>query len=564
MRKELVYGAVFVIVAAMIIWLAQRQPAREVSAPDNSVSAADVAASAPDVPAPAATNDLPAPGSMHAETADAGITATNLPEEHAWLDDELIVRLDGNAAARRVEDALAAKGIIVMRRVGQLGLWRVKLPEGMSLPDAEALLRETDGIAGTARNLRTELPKDIGELPLLESGAPVEPVMRNGRALVGLVNPAEEISYGRNCLVAVLDTGIDQSHPDLMHSVLGGYNFVDDNADTRDLHGHGTACAGIITGSGQGADSVKGIAPKAHVIPVKVMNELGRGNAFSVIEGIVYAVDRGARVISLSIGSRGDCAAVRDAIEYAWRRGALVVAAAGNDGREGVAAPAHDEHVVGVGAVDGNLQRAPFSNYGAQLALVAPGAAVYTTARDKGYMLFSGTSAAVPFVAGGLAALYGSRSGLTAEDAMDALIVAADNLGSGGHDHEFGYGLLNVRRLLFSRTDRVYDLALTTIYFDPPELRLGMSAEVVFVVQNRGSRPVRGAKLITRIAGAAQEHVLGALQPSQCVELHRTMTIPAAMPDQTLRVEGAVYLREADADPANNGRVIVLQPSLWM
>lgn len=562
MRNELFYGAGVALVVALIMWLAMRPALEEPPRPAPVTLAPQVVI----VPATEEMN-LPVAEVREEPVATNASELAGVPavaaEEPPWVGDELIVRLDRSASARAVEDAIAGLGIVTLRRAGPLGLLRVKLPDGMALTNADALLRSVNGVADTERNLRTELPKEVGDLPLLESGAPLAPVGQRGREMIGLDNPAEETRYGRNCIVAVLDTGIDQSHPDLMHCLLGGYNFIDDNGDTRDLHGHGTACAGIIAGSGLGAESVKGIAPKAHIIPVKVMNEAGRGTAFDVVEGILYAVDRGARVISLSAAATGASGAVLDAIEYAWQRGALVIAAAGNEGRDSVAFPANDTRVISVGAVDANLQRAPFSNYGDDLMLVAPGVAVYTTARDKRYTHLSGTSAAVPFVAGALAAFIGSRSGVTAEEARDAVIRAADNLGRAGHDREYGFGIINARRLLFSRTDRVYDMALSTIYFEPPELRLGMEADVHFVVQNRGSRPVRGAKLITRIAGMPETHFLSELQPSECVEVRRRMTIPAAMPDQPLRIEGAVMLREADAMPHDNGRVVTLQPSLW-
>ncbi|MCX7848458.1 MAG: S8 family serine peptidase, partial [bacterium] len=379
----------------------------------------------------------------------------------------------------------------------------------------------------------------------------------------GLDNPAAEAHYGRNCIVALLDTGIDATHPDLMHCVLGGYNFVDDNGDTRDLHGHGTACAGIIAGNGLGAHSVKGIAPRAYVMAVKVMDASGRGTAFDVVEGPLYAVERGARVINLSMSAQGESEAVREAIAYAWQRGAVVVAAAGNEGRDEVAFPGSVGEVISVGAVDGLLQRAPFSNYGGKLTVVAPGVAVLTTAREKGYMEFSGTSAAAPFIAGALAALIGDRSGITAEEAYRAVTQAADNLGRGGRDAEFGYGIVNVRRLLADPRDRIYDVAMTTIYFDPPTLRLGTEAQVYFVIQNRGTRLIRNARVVTRVGGSRVEHTLGDLQPSQCVEVQRSLKLPESFGGQPVRVEGMVMLQEIDVAPYNNGRAVTLHPSVW-
>lgn len=565
MRYQITCAVIFALCVAGLIWVMTRQntgPAARQDLSTNTTIVAAVAGQTDEVSVESPT--IHASQSEETLAEEARVGTTNMPEaETPWVKDELIVRVGPQGSLRAVMDALASKGFVTLRRVGALGLLRVKVPEGMGLEEAEALLREMEGVEGSERNYWTELPREVGELPLLETGMPLAPVLRRGREMVGLNNPAGEVGYGRNCFVALLDTGVDATHPDLMHCILNGYNFVDDNGDTRDLHGHGTACAGIIAGNGLGATSVKGIAPKAYVIPVKVLDASGRGTAFDVVEGLLYAVERGARVINLSLSARGESAAVRDALQYVRERGAIVVAAAGNEGFEAVGFPGNVPHVISVGAVDGNWQRAPFSNYGEALTMVAPGVAVYTTARERGYMQFSGTSAAAPFVAGALAALIGSRSSISAEEAYHAAVAAADTLGRAGHDPEYGYGIINVRRLLYSPNDKVYDVALSSIYFNPPRLQLGMEAEVHFVIQNRGTRAVRGARVVTRVGGESYQHWLEELAPSQAVEVSRRLVLPASMPEQPLRVEGVVMLRQADAEPHNNGRAVTLHPSVW-
>ena len=214
---------------------------------------------------------------------------------------------------------------------------------------------------------------------------------------------AWDITRGSSAVVvAVLDTGVDSSHPDLAEAVVPGYDFVNRDADPADDEGHGTAVAGVIAARGNNGEGVAGACWACRVMPVKVLDATGSGSTSTVAAGIVWAADRGASVINLSLGSPGNTAALSDAVAYAVRKGVLVVAAAGNNGAATPFYPAAEPGVLGVAATDLEDHLYSWSNRGAWVRIAAPGCT--PTAVPGGYGNLCGTSAAAPLV-GGLAAL---------------------------------------------------------------------------------------------------------------------------------------------------------------
>jgi subtilisin family serine protease len=278
----------------------------------------------------------------------------------------------------------------------------------------------------------------------------------------------------------------------------------------------------------------------------------------------LYAVDRGARIINLSIGTQGDSQIVRDAIDYALQHGVVIVAAAGNDGTESILFPACYEKVICVGAVDAEMNHAPFSNRGGTLDVVAPGVAVYTAAPGKRYVSFSGTSAAAPFVSGALAALLTENPYMSPDEIRQRLVGNADNLGTANRDNMFGEGMVNLKRALRKPGDAVYDAALTTLYFDPPELKPGLPVTVHYVIENQGTRTIRGAKFVSSIAGNRSETDVNDLSVGECVDISRPWVVPEEMPERTPTIEGVFRISEVDGEPQDNGQCVILQRSQWM
>ncbi|MDY6796389.1 MAG: DUF5719 family protein [Actinomycetota bacterium] len=260
---------------------------------------------------------------------------------------------------------------------------------------------------------------------------------------------AWEVEVGRDdVVVAVVDTGVDASHPDLAGRILSGYDFVDGDGSACDHNGHGTHVAGIIAASGEDGTGVTGLAWRIRILPVKVLDDGGRGYYSDVIEGIRYAADNGAGVINLSLGGGADSRALQEAVDYALSRGVAVAAAAGNDGLDSLSYPAACKGVIAVGATDSDDRPASFSNRGEGLDLMAPGVSIYSDYPGGSYAYMSGTSMAAPQVAGAMALLYSHYPGLSSGEAGKKLCSSALDLGQQGYDSCSGWGLLRVDKAL--------------------------------------------------------------------------------------------------------------------
>ncbi|MCM3717624.1 S8 family peptidase [Fictibacillus phosphorivorans] len=215
-----------------------------------------------------------------------------------------------------------------------------------------------------------------------------------------------------NVKIAVIDTGVDYYHPDLAGKVIKGADFVDDDNDPIDENEHGTHVAGIAAANTNNGIGIAGLAPKAQILAVRVLDANGSGSLDDVAQGIRYAADQGAQVINLSLGGSVGTQTLQDAVNYAWDKGSVVVAAAGNSGVSLPSYPAYYENAIAVAATDRNDQKASFSNFGTWVDIAAPGVDIYSTIPNNQYASFSGTSMASPVVAGvaGLLAAQGKNA----------------------------------------------------------------------------------------------------------------------------------------------------------
>jgi len=227
---------------------------------------------------------------------------------------------------------------------------------------------------------------------------------------------AWDATSGGSVAVAILDTGIDTSHPDLSGKIAKSVNFTS-SPSAEDVHGHGTHVAGIVaatTGNGVG---VAGVCSSCTIFNVKVLADNGNGSWASISEGIYWAVDNGAKVINLSLGGTTSSSSLSSAIDYAWSRGVVIVAAAGNNGTTSAFYPAYLPKVIAVASSNNRDQKSSYSNYGAWVSVAAPGETILSTVRGGSYGLKSGTSMASPVVAG-LAGLIWSTSFGTSNTAV--------------------------------------------------------------------------------------------------------------------------------------------------
>jgi len=185
---------------------------------------------------------------------------------------------------------------------------------------------------------------------------------------------AWDLSTGSDAiLISVIDTGVACDHEDLVGKCVAGFDFVNNDPDPADDHGHGTHVAGIATAVTNNGTGVAGICWSCKIQPVKVLNSGGSGTWDGVAQGNIWATDNGADVINMSLGGTGGSQTMKDAVDYAYVHGVLIFAAAGNTGAEGVLCPACYGSVIAVAATDSQDRRASFSTYGIDVELAAPG-----------------------------------------------------------------------------------------------------------------------------------------------------------------------------------------------
>ena len=252
---------------------------------------------------------------------------------------------------------------------------------------------------------------------------------------------------GAGALVAVIDSGVDATHPDLAGRVVAGPDVVDNDGDPSDPTGHGTHIAGIIAAASGNGIGGAGVAPAARILAVRVLGPDDNGTAANVAAGINAAVDAGADIINLSLNWSEASAAlvpVTAAMQRAADAGILVVVAAGNDAQSRCEEPVLPRHALCVGALSSNLRLSPFSSYGQGLGLVAPGDGLMSTWNDDAYHTLSGTSQAAAMTSGVAALLVGL--GVHGDDLTQRLLATARDIGTPGEDARTGAGLLDADR----------------------------------------------------------------------------------------------------------------------
>ncbi|MCA9103050.1 MAG: S8 family peptidase [Planctomycetales bacterium] len=260
---------------------------------------------------------------------------------------------------------------------------------------------------------------------------------------------------GGGVRVAVIDTGIEASHPDLADSIDDARDFSGSPFGSEDHVGHGTHVAGTIAAR-QNDQGVVGVAPECRLLVAKVLGDDGSGSGSSVADGIDWACEAGADVLSMSLGSPVPDRAIRAAIQRAVTAGKFVVCAAGNEGRpDSVNFPARWPETLAIGAVDRHGRVARLSSRGEEVDVCAPGQDVLSTYLDGGYAKLSGTSMATPFVSGVVALLIakhrqqgGGTPIATQQELVDHLRRTAIDAGPQGKDPNYGYGLIDPRSVL--------------------------------------------------------------------------------------------------------------------
>ncbi len=263
---------------------------------------------------------------------------------------------------------------------------------------------------------------------------------------IGLPTAWNTTTGSASVIVAVVDTGVDATHPDLAGKVTAGFNFVSNNTNTADDHFHGTFVSSIIamnTNNGQGG---AGVCWACMIMPVKVLDSNGSGSTFNVAQGIDWAVAHGAKVINLSLGSSAPDSGLQTSIDNAWNAGVIVVAASGNSGGA-VMYPAAYPNAIAVGSNNSAGVKSTFSSFGPELDVMAPGEGVFgalctCSTYTGGYGTGSGTSFSSPHVAGVVGLLI--SAGITDKNQIRSRLTStATDMDVAGFDNNTGWGRVN-------------------------------------------------------------------------------------------------------------------------
>jgi subtilisin family serine protease len=388
--------------------------------------------------------------SLSLVTAMLAVTISSYPSTHAADangDDfvgatQLIVRLD--PATVTIDDVNAFAGsTTAATSSGIAGSYLVNLPVGADPAATAARIDTIVGVDWVAPNTTITPPEvDLARIYAWRIYAWTEgtPVPGAGQYAAPAVNlaAAQQLSTGSGVTVAVLDTGVQLDpgpHPLLGSSLVPGIDLVDGDvlpAETRngiDDDGDGLIDEGIGHGT-HVAGIVHQVAPGAKIMPVRILDDDGSGTTWNAAEGMFWAAQHGAKVINMSLGTHGSPGVLRDAVQAVSAAGVLVVAAAGNDGKDRTMYPAAAPEAIAVGSVGAGDVVSTFSNFGRWVDVVAPGENIHSSyAFPAGsYASNSGTSMATPWVAGEAAMLLSHNPGLSPAAASAAISGGAHSV----------------------------------------------------------------------------------------------------------------------------------------
>jgi thermitase len=353
----------------------------------------------------------------------------------AYAPGEILVGVSGGVGSDKTAIAVAAGVGEVTGGHATLGAYRVRLAPGISVPSAISRLKTRTGV----RYVEPNYIRHASSTPNDPSYAAQQWAPQRVQA---------DLSWDvwvpqAKVVIAIVDTGIDYTHPDLAdvlykdaNGSVVGINVQTGRLNGQDDEGHGTHCAGIAAAHINNSKGIAGIAgwssnragsdAYVRLMPVKVLDSTGAGTDADVADGIIWAVDHGAQVISLSLGGPDYSSTLNNAVQYAWGKGCVIVSAAGNESTSSYSYPAAFANVISVAATNSGDQLASFSNYGAWVKTAAPGVNIYSTYVGGGYQSLSGTSMACPLVAGEAAAIRAHNPGYTNADVNRVITTNVD------------------------------------------------------------------------------------------------------------------------------------------
>ena len=384
----------------------------------------------------------------------------NVPGEEEFVADEILVKFKPEVGKAKVGKINSKHGSFVRRTSPYTGTRRIAIPEGKTVAEMVKLYQEEDVVEYAE-------PNHIAYALMTPNDPYYGYQWHLDNAVYGGINmeSAWDLSTGSGVTIAIIDTGIAEQATDLAGTCfVAGYDFVNNDYYPHDDNGHGTHVAGTVAQSTNNDLGVAGVAFDACLMPVKVLDSGGRGTDFDVADGIIWATNNGAEVISLSLGGP-ESTTTKNAVAYAYGEGVTIVAAAGNDGPNGTPGypAAYDDYVIAVGATRYDETVSYYSTCGGYVDIAAPGGDITVDQNNDGYgdgvlqqtfqktgqgtqwgyYFMQGTSMATPHVSGVAALLISKGVATTPAEVREALESTAEDKGDPGWDPEYGWGIVD-------------------------------------------------------------------------------------------------------------------------
>jgi subtilisin family serine protease len=380
----------------------------------------------------------PPPRNLQGGSVGRGVARLPPPGERRLVPNEVLIEIAGNPSQQAIE-ALARRhrlNPLESQRLALLNtIWlRLQITGGRSLQGVARRLAAESIVRSVQANhsFKTSEQAEPAAQTVSTPGDPAQYIIAKLR-----LAQAHGLAKGEKVLIAVIDSGIDDTHPELKDVIVGRFDTLD---RSEKPHSHGTAIAGAIAAQSR----LMGVAPRSHILGIRAFGAASEGaesTTFKILKGLDWAVAQGARVINMSFAGPQDPAMLR-MLAAAHAKGIVLIAAAGNAGPKSPPLfPAADSHVIAVTATDADDRLFPASNRGRHITLAAPGVDIFVPMPGGRYDFISGTSFAAAHVSGVVALILERKPDLAPEDVRRILIATAKDLGPKGRDDQFGAGL---------------------------------------------------------------------------------------------------------------------------